>query len=250
MQADLERLIDLQQADLRLRELNTLIRVFPHLRKETEQKLVTAHQILKSAQEAKTHNATERKKLELDVQQFTEKIEKFKSQMSEVKTNEAYRALQHEIAHVEKEKAGAEDRELEAMVGADSFDVQIKEAEAEVKVAERDINADLKRLDGDQKVREDEAAKLNTHREELRSGISEESLDEYERLAGAKDGQALAEARDEICQACMTQLRPQIFMEVRNREKLHTCGTCHRILYFAEPPTVDVEKEMARGNQA
>ena len=250
MQADLERLIELQQADLRLRELNTLIRVFPRLRQETEQKLATARQTLQSARDAKTHNATERKKLELDVQQFTGKIDKYKGQMLEVKTNDAYRALQHEIAHFEKEKAKAEDRELEAMVGADDFDVKIKDAEGEVKTAERTINAELKRLDAEQKVREDEAAELNVHCEELRSGISADSLEEYERLAGAKHGQALAEARDEICQACMTQLRPQIYLEVRNREKLHTCGTCHRILYFAGPPAVDVENEMARGNKA
>lgn len=250
MQADLERLIDLQQADLRLRELNTLIRVFPRLRQETEQKLETARQTLQSARDAKTHNATERKKIELDVLQFAGKIDKFKGQMLEVKTNDAYRALQHEIAHFEKEKATAEDRELEAMVGADDFDGKIKDAEVEVKTAEQTINAELQRIDAEQKIREDEAAQLSAHREELCSGISEESLDEYQRLAAAKHGRALAEARDEICQACMTQLRPQIFMEVRNREKLHTCGTCHRILYFAGPPAAGVETEMARGNQA
>ena len=250
MQADLEPLIELQQVELRLRELTTQIRVFPRLREETEQELESARQTLQSAQDARTENAKQRKKLELDVQQAAEKIDKLKGQLLEVKTNDAYRALQDEVAYLEKQKAEAEDRELEAMVVADEFDVRIKEAEAGVKAAEQTISATLKRLDADQKAREEEAAGLEKQRAELRGQINEDSLDNYDRLAAGKNGRALAAIHDEICQGCMTQVRPQVFLEVRRREKIHTCGTCHRILYVVRTPTVDLKKEMARGDKA
>ncbi len=247
MQAYLELLIDLQQVDLRLRDLTRQIRVFPTFRKEIEQKLETARLTLQQAKDAMTENAKERKKLELDVQQAEEKINKLRGQLLEVKTNEAYRALQDEIAYLEKQKTEAEDRELEAMVGADAFDEQIKKGEAELQDAEQNISAELKKIDAEHKQREEEAARLTAGQEKLRSGISADSLDEYDRMAAAKGGEVLAEVRDEICQACMTQIRPQIYVEVRRREKIHTCDSCHRILYFVE--TVDVEKEMAKGDK-
>lgn len=251
MQADLDRLFELQQVELRLLDLTRQIRVFPTFRKEIEQKLETARQAVQQAQAAKTENAKERKKLELDVLQISEKREKLRGQLFEVKTNEAYRAMQDEVAYLEKQKAAAEDRELEALVDADKFEERIQQAEAELKEAEQTITAELQRIDTDEKQREEEAAKLQGEQEKLRGLISAESLDQYDRLAKGKGGQALAEVRDEICQVCMTQIRPQIYVEVRRREKVHTCDSCHRIHYFVQPPpTVDAEKEMAKDKQA
>jgi predicted nucleic acid-binding Zn-ribbon protein len=250
MQVDLDRLFELQQVELRLLELTRQIRVFPTFRKEIEQKLENARQAVQQAKEARTENATERKKLELDVMQINEKMEKLRGQLFEVKTNEAYRAMQEEVAYLEKQKATAEDRELEALVDADKFEEGIKQAEAELKEADQKVNADLQRVTAEHKEREAEAAKLQVEQEKLRGAISAESLEQYDILAKGKGGQALAEVRDEICQACMTQVRPQIYVEVRRREKVHTCDSCHRILCYVETPTVDVEKEMAKDNQA
>jgi predicted nucleic acid-binding Zn-ribbon protein len=54
----------------------------------------------------------------------------------------------------------------------------------------------------------------------------------YERLSRMRSGFALAEARDYSCLACRMKIRPQVFNDIRRGEKIITCESCGRILYF------------------
>ena len=70
MLADLERLIELQQVDLRLHELLRQIKLLPQKRQQAKQELEQARQKLEQVRNAYTESLKERKRLELDVQQF------------------------------------------------------------------------------------------------------------------------------------------------------------------------------------
>jgi len=233
MLADLERLIELQQVDLRLHELLRQIKLLPQKRQQAQQELAQARARLEALRNAHTESLKDRKRLELDVQQFKEKIDKHRAQLYEVKSNDAYRALQHEMEEEQKKMAQAEDRELEAMIGAEEQEKQIKAAEAELKQVEQRVQAAVREIDAEEAARKKEAAELGALRDKLRTGIVEETLDTYDRIARAHGGIALAEARDEICQVCLIHIRPQTFAEVRRNEQIHYCESCHRILYYA-----------------
>src|SRR3989338_1450970 len=203
MLADLEHLIDLQQVDLRLQELTRQLESLPQRRAEAEQELKHAREKIETARTRHTESLKQRKTLELDVQQVEERVSKHKSQMYEVKSNEAYRALQEEVAAEEKQKAKLEDQELEIMLAAEELEKLIKAAAAE--------------------------------RATLRGQTDEEALAVYDRIARGNGGIALAEARDEVCLVCRIHIRPQTFAEVRRGDQLHYCESCHRILYYRAP---------------
>ena len=63
-------------------------------------------------------------------------MRKYRDQTSQVKTNEAYKALQHEVQMAEEEIAKAEDRLLEQMVAGEEYDRRIKTAERLLKEVE------------------------------------------------------------------------------------------------------------------
>ena len=236
MLADLERLIELQQVDLRLQELTRHIDLFPKHRAETQQQLARARDALAHYRARHTESLKERKKRELDVQQLEEKIHKHKEQIYEVKSNEAYRALQHEIELDEQQKAQAEDRVLEAMIAAEELEKQIQAAEAELARVEQHVAATLRQLDEEQALQEKEAAELTARRDTLRAQVEEETLSIYDRIARAHGGIALAEACEEICQVCRIHIRPQTFAEVKRSDQIHYCESCHRILYYLPVP--------------
>ncbi|MFQ5664154.1 MAG: zinc ribbon domain-containing protein [Terriglobia bacterium] len=240
MLPDLQRLIELQQVDLRLLELTHQIELFPQRRAETEQELARARESLARLRTHHTESLKARKKLELDVQQFEEKIRKHKEQIYQVKSNEAYRTLQQEIDLDQEQKARAEDRVLEAMIAAEELEKQIKAAEEELAGLEQRVAASLRRFDQEQTVREKEAAELTGQRDALRGQVAEETLTVYDRIAHAHAGQALAQARDEVCQVCLIHIRPQTYTEVKRNDQIHYCESCHRILYYvpAVPPGV------------
>jgi len=245
MVADLEHLIELQQVDLRLQELTRQLESLPPRRREAEQELQQARQAVEQARVAHTESLKQRKKLELDVQQVEERIAKHKSQMYEVKSNEAYRALQDEVKAEEEQKAKLEDQELEVMLAAEELEKKIKASEAARAETEQRVQAALRQLADEQARCEKEAAGLKARRETLRGQVEEDTLELYDRIARQHGGIALAEAREEICQVCRIHIRPQTFAEVRRGDQLHYCESCHRILYYLAPAPAPNDQPVA-----
>ncbi|HET9402838.1 MAG TPA: C4-type zinc ribbon domain-containing protein [Candidatus Acidoferrales bacterium] len=237
MQSAIRPLLDLQRVDTTLHGLRQKLAAFPGRAAEIDARLSAAKGKLNTAREALTTSAKDRKKFELDVEQWRERARKYRDQSYEVKTNEAFKALQHEIAHAEKEMASAEDRLLERMVSGEDFDRQVKAAEAELKQAETAAAAEHATLAADKSQIEKQVAAAESERAEIVKGIPEKLLDEYERIARRHHGVALAEVRNETCQACGVRVRPHVFQALRRAEEgqLFTCETCNRILYAAEP---------------
>src|SRR6185295_464738 len=116
MHADIQRLIELQAIDLQLAEVRGRLNALPQQLAEIEKQLAAARQQVASSKEALTNSLKDRKKYEMDVDSWKEKARKYRDQSFEVKTNEAYKALQHEAEHAQKEMAQAEDRLLDRMV--------------------------------------------------------------------------------------------------------------------------------------
>src|SRR5438105_7273905 len=102
MNSDLKQLIRLQSVDTSIQELRSRIDRFPGISKALDEKLRVAQATLDSAREKTKNNQAHRKKLETDVTSSEAKISKYREQMLSVKTNEEYRALQHEIEHAQK----------------------------------------------------------------------------------------------------------------------------------------------------
>src|SRR5260370_27910041 len=86
----------------------------------------------------------------MDVEQWKERARKYRDQSAAVKTNEAFKALQHEITNAEAEVAKAEDRLLERMVAGEEFERQVKTGERALKEGDAETQADRKRLEAEQ----------------------------------------------------------------------------------------------------
>jgi len=150
MHPAIPHLLELQTADQRISALRTEIDSFPKRIREADLKLTGARNALAAAREANTHSLTERKKFELDVQQWKDRAKKYREQSGAVKTNEAYKALQHEITNAESEVAKAEDRQLEIMMGGEDSERRVKSAEVALKQAEQAIAAERKEIEAQQ----------------------------------------------------------------------------------------------------
>jgi len=43
----------------------------------------------------------------------------------------------------------------------------------------------------------------------------------------------MAAARDQSCQICHVRMRPQLFSEIKTNQRIVTCESCNRILYYS-----------------
>src|SRR5713226_4172415 len=238
MHPNIKHLIELQVIDLRLNELRALLAGLPRRLAEVEARVAAARQQLTAAKESLITSLKDRKRYEIDVEQWKEKARKYKDQSYEVKTNEAYKALQHEIQNAEAEMAQAEDRLLERMVAGEEYERQVKAAERALKDIEAAAQADRQAIDAEQAAAQKELEADIAERERAVATIPEDLLDHYQRIARRHNGVALAEVRDETCMLCRVRVRPHVYQELR-RETSHEifhCESCTRILYYTDQP--------------
>src|SRR5271155_1096886 len=126
MHPAIPQLLELQRLDQILATLRAELDGLPKQLREADAKLNGARAAVAAAKEAHTHGLTERKKLELDAEQWKGRAKKYREQTAAVKTNEAYKALLHEVANAEAEVAKAEDQVLEQMMALEEVDRRMK----------------------------------------------------------------------------------------------------------------------------
>jgi hypothetical protein len=243
MLPDIDKLLELQTADKEIRRLQDEVAALPKRVAVIEQKLAGTKAQLERAQAAAKGDEANRKKFEANIKDLQGKISKYRDQSLDVKTNEQYKALLHEIEFAETEIRLNEDRILEVMVNVDARDKEVKAAEAELKAETAEIE---KEKEDARRVTAEDQKKLsewNAKRDSLRHGISEDVLRQYERVAKFR-GTGLAEVRDQKCMGCQVMLRPQTYNEVRNGEKVMVCESCSRVYYFNPANEVKPEQEV------
>src|SRR5881394_2274160 len=183
MHPAIPHLIELQRVDHQIAVLRAELEAFPKRIREAETKLGGARADVASAKEAYTQVITERMKFELDVQQWKDRARKYRDQSGAVKTNEAYKALQHEIANAEAEVAKAEDRQLEIMMGGEDSESRVKNAESALKSAEQTIAAERKAMHTQYAEKKKELDAALADRERAIAPIPEDLRVLYERIA-------------------------------------------------------------------
>src|SRR4029077_7030209 len=139
MHPAIPHLIELQRIDHQVAALRAELDTFPKRIREADAKLNGARAGVAAAKDAHKNSQKERKKFELDVEQWKDRARKYRDQSGAVKTNEAYKALQHEIANAEAEVAKAEDRQMDVMMLVEEAERRVRSSEASLKDAEREV---------------------------------------------------------------------------------------------------------------
>jgi predicted nucleic acid-binding Zn-ribbon protein len=242
MLPDVQNLMELQQADREILRLKEEIAALPKRVAVIEQKLAGTKAVLENAKTGVKADEAARRKYETAIQDLQQKISKYRDQSLEVKTNDQYKALMHEIQFAEQDIRANEDKILELMVNAEEREKSVKAAEIELKAEMAEIEKE--KNDARQRTAEDEKQLADWHgrRDKARAGVNPDLLRHYDRVSKFR-GTGLAEVRDQKCVGCQVVLRPQTFNEVRIGQMV-ICESCQRILYF-DPASETVEQANA-----
>ncbi len=136
-------LLELQKTDNEIAALRANLETAPKRIRENDAKLNGARSAVAAAKDALAQIVATRKKTEFEVSEWRERAKKFRSQTSAVKTNEAYKALLHEIANAEAEMGKLEDVQLEQMMSAEEAEKNVKASEAALRQSEQSIVVNL-----------------------------------------------------------------------------------------------------------
>jgi uncharacterized protein len=237
MSPDLDRLIKLQHLESTIAEARAAIAAHPQRLADADARLEEAKHGVEVAKEKLKANHDARRALEKDVAVYQGRLEKFKDQLSAVKTNREYQAMQHEIATAQTDLGSVEERVLERMVEADAITADVKSAEALLSSQQKKIEAEKKELAEDLVLEEAKLAKATDQRAALVKDLEPRLMALFEQVARFRKGVAISSAtRDGLCSVCHVRLRPSVFQQVRTNDHIIQCESCQRVLYWVPPP--------------
>jgi len=229
---NLEPLLALQDCDGKRLALEQYLQAVPREVAGIEAKIAAERQAIETAK-AEWHGLETRKKdLENDIRLAQEKAAKYRTQQLEVRKNDEYRALTHEIETAEAAIAGFEETELTVMYDIDAAKKRFAAAEAILKTNISGHEAKIRTL------KEREAQLQTEHRtavatvQAARALVDEDQLKVYDRLARKPGLPVCVHVTGGRCGGCHMKVSSNVEFEARKREALTTCDQCTRIVIW------------------
>jgi len=161
-----------------------------------------------------------------------EQIKKLQAQLSQLKTNKEYSAMQHEINGYKADKSLVEDEILMLMYDIDKAKIEIAneksfilQEEAKLKEQQKLVKIQLEEIE--KKLQE-----LVTARQQMLPQVNANLLNKYERILSGKNGLAIVPVSQDACQGCHMNLPPQVINQIRMKHEFMICENCTRFLYI------------------
>ena len=237
----LDRLRELQEADLELRELQQ--RKASHDRTARVQTIqIAKHQEqIESLHEKRRAARIVADEKELDVREKQAEIQKLRGQQMQIRDNRQFQALQNEIKFAELAISKIEDDILSDLGDMEAIDTEIAEAEAALEREQDSLGELKKKIEARKSDVDAEIEACRGRRREIASALPPNVVDQFTRIADRLDGEALAPViREEdggsfICGGCHMSLTQNTYVILAGHgDNLVTCPNCTRILYLAD----------------
>ena len=236
MNPHLAILIDLQQLDTTIRALDTEIKSLPQKIAEIESTLAAHIQKVESDKKRVAENQLGRRKREIEIASLREKISKHKGQMLEVKTNDQYKALLHEIEFHESAIRKLEDEILSEMIESEAIEKELRQAEKSLAEERLRAKGEIEEARSRQQQNDEKLKVTQAQRAQSQSALPSEVIETYERILAGRRGIAVTPVHNGACSACHVRLRPQAYNDVQTNATLLHCESCSCILYYVPPP--------------
>jgi predicted nucleic acid-binding Zn-ribbon protein len=227
-------LVELQAQDTLILGKTALIKEIPKNISTRQKPLDEARARLEAVKKEHDAAVKARRKAESTLEEMGQRIAKLKAR-TDIKTNKEYQAHLKEIESAEKESTAIEDQILLAMEEVEKSEKVIKTEGARVKDEEGKLEEYRKELDAQAAEAEKDLSALKKTRAALTAGLDPELYQEYMKLLRKNSGLAVVEVKNEICQGCMMNIMPQLFLEIKRSEtEIFNCPQCGRILYHKD----------------
>lgn len=228
----LEKLLVLQERDRKRLLFEQQLTAVPHEIAAIESKIATEKSAIETAK-AEWHGLEAKKKtLETEIKSAEEKIDKYKNQQMQVRKNDEYQALTHEIATMQTAIGKMEEEEIGIML-------QIDEAKAKFKTAEAVLKNNISGHEGKIRALRERGTHLESDVKEAqgtvtlaRGEVADSTLRVYDRIAIKPGHPVCAAITAGKCGGCHLKVPIHIEVQARAEHELTTCDQCGRIVFL------------------
>jgi uncharacterized protein len=148
-----------------------------------------------------------------------------------VKNPKELQDLQMEVASLKKHLVTLEERQLEAMLAAETAETELQHATTSLETVQARLGNEHKTLVERQSALSAQVEQLTEERQAALAPIEASLLQTYDDLRRQKRGLAITEVEDNACAACGTTINASVQQNARSQKQLAYCPSCGRILF-------------------
>jgi predicted nucleic acid-binding Zn-ribbon protein len=222
----------LQQVDSQIDQIQARLRTIQQTL-ENDVELRAANERLATGEA--NHKEAERalRLSESEVEKQRLKIEQTEASLygGRVQNPKELQDLQKDVVSLKRHLETLEERELEAMIAAETTEKDLQTARAELERVQSNLKEQNRDLTGEAETLRKHLERLHSERQAVVTDIANQALGTYEQLRKQKRGLAITTINDNSCEACGTTLTASQQQNARSTSQLFHCPTCGRILY-------------------
>lgn len=235
MRDTLKQLLQLQRLDEEITRRSERLEAIPNeidqLKTKLEKERMRGQEVTENLKSTKV----KRKETEGRIEHLESTLQKYQNQLLEVKTNEEYTALLHEIEGVKGNIRELEEEVLEYMEEIEALESELDTVMKDLKETEETHQNDTKALIEEKGRVEEEIVRIRDERKNLASMLRPVAIKRYERVRSAISKLPIAEVIEGgFCGGCYAQITLQRQAEIKKNAELMSCENCGRIIYYRD----------------
>ncbi|MBD5781799.1 hypothetical protein IEN85_20020 [Pelagicoccus sp. NFK12] len=230
----LTKMLILQDRDMKLQQVEDALQTIPQERKAAEAKIASINAGIEAARQRIKELETKGKTIETEMASIEAQIVKYKNQQLQVKKNEEYQALIHEIDNAGQKISDLESDELEVLYELDEERKRFAESEAKSKEEIALEEKTIARLNEREEEVKGELDAAREAKEKADAALDNPSRSKYTQVARGLKFPVIVELSGSSCKGCHMKVSNAILSEVKAAKEITTCDNCGRILYYAD----------------
>lgn len=237
----LNGLVKLQRVENRLRAVKTKLTRCRRGVLFQENQLRTLQNGLEAKQEEIKQAKLQVGRLEMDLKERDQQIDKYRSQLNLARTNKEYSALLTELNTAKADDSKIETQVLELMKNVETDEAACEEIKSQIEAQRAKVDEIRKESEIKAIELEKEIAEIQTEWDTEAKDIPAAALQFFQRVAETYDGEAMAEVEqvDESsasysCGGCFMGIPAEIVNVLSGKDDIVRCSNCTRILYLKQ----------------
>ena len=230
-------LIRMQRYDDIIGEKEILKKRLPMQLEELEKNVNKAKKNYEDVKKELNTNLMNRDKLELEQETNKEQINKYETQLSMIKTNKEYKALNNEIDILKEKNVAIDDQILEMIDQEEGLKEVLQEKKKELDAAQGELDEKQDLLRKQIISVDKEIEQTRAKRNEIAKTLPTNIVTRYASLIKNKNRKAVVFLNSNNgCGGCGFSVRAQLLIDITRKDCIISCESCGRMI---------VDKELA-----
>jgi uncharacterized protein len=229
------QLVTLQAIDLEIDQIDNAIKSEQSGLDERMSALAKREALINELKEKIASQQKESRTLEAEMADKMDHVRERQSKMMQVQTGREQTALLKEIEDAKKSAKENEEKILVIIESVEKLTAQMEEEKNLLKGEKQLITEETDKVRANIEAINKSKKKKDAKRSEHAGLIKKSLLRKYDTLRQHRNGLAVINVVDGVCQGCFMAVPPQRFNMLLKGEDIFACPTCQRLNYYVPP---------------